>query len=46
MRQDNEPQEFLTPKAFANSSPGLERSDYPGISKYKTAKPCKGSPTA
>jgi len=32
-----------TPKAFANPSPGLERSDNPGIEYKKTIKPRRGS---
>jgi len=32
----------LTPKAFANSSPGLERIDNPGITKEKCAQTLKG----
>ena len=36
----------ITPKALANSSPGLERSDNPGFVFPYELKPCKGSPTA
>jgi hypothetical protein len=32
----------LTPKAFANSSPGLERSDNPGDSKLTSRRTLKG----
>jgi len=32
----------VTPKAFANSSPGLERSDNPGITKQKSILTLKG----
>ena len=28
-----------TPKALANLSPGLERSDNPGVTKIKSLKP-------
>jgi hypothetical protein len=35
--------EQLTPKAFANFSPGLERCDNPGINVKIFYKPCKGS---
>jgi hypothetical protein len=35
-----------TPKAFANFSPGLERSDNPGLTKNNLIEPCKGSTTA
>src|SRR5690349_685226 len=31
-----------TPKAFANSSPGFERSENPGVSTDDELKPCKG----
>src|SRR5829696_5180492 len=34
--------EVLTPKAFANSSPGLERSDNPGLANLETYKTLKG----
>jgi hypothetical protein len=32
----------LTPKAFANWSPGLERGDNPGETRTTTVEPCKG----
>jgi len=32
----------ITPKAFANFSPGLERSDNPGKTQ-RSLEPCKGS---
>jgi len=34
--------ETSTPKAFANSSPGFERSENPGIQVIKAIKPWKG----
>ena len=34
--------EQLTPKAFANFSPGLERSDNPGNSSRRSLKTLKG----
>jgi len=33
-----------TPKALANFSPGLERSDNPGIDIHFSDQPWKGSP--
>jgi hypothetical protein len=33
-----------TPKALANSSPGLERSDNPGKRDNNNREPCKGYP--
>jgi len=30
---------IITPKAFANPSPGLERSDNPGINQEEPDKP-------
>ena len=33
----------LTPKAFANFSPGLERSENPGYTNKKCMNPEKGS---
>ena len=36
---------YLTPKALANSSPGLERSDNPGRENKIEFNPEKGSPT-
>jgi len=33
----------ITPKAFANFSPGFERSENPGTLPNDELKPCKGS---
>ena len=37
---------LLTPKAFANFSPGFERSENPGIANKDMSNPERGSPIA